>query len=433
MILPLYDFSFAATYKCDTPEEKAQCTNLLNQTQNEINNLSTQLDSLKQTGASLERDKQVLAIQIKQAQLQIKAHELSIANLGKDIIKKTQVINQLNSKIDAGKESLSQILRKTNQIDDYSLPEVVLGANSLSTAFADLDAFDSVKLSLAGVFTELRDNKKANEDAKIDLSKKQDKEVDTKANIEAEKKKVEIASIQKQQLLNINKNKQSDYQKVIADKAAQVAQIKAALFKLAGGGSAIPFGDAYRYAKEAAASTGVDPAFVLAILTQESNLGSNVGKCYLTDTQTGAGVSSTGKTFPNVMKASRDVQPFLNIVSALGFDYTKTVVSCPIAGVAGYGGAMGPSQFIASTWKLVAPRIIKALGVSVTNPWDPEQAIMASAIYLSDLGAYEGSASSELRAACKYYGTGGTTCSYGRSVQKYKTKIQADIDVLNGN
>lgn len=433
MILPLHDFSFAATYKCDTPEEKVQCTNLLNQTQNEINNLSTQLDSLKQTGASLERDKQVLAIQIKQAQLQIKAHELSIANLGKDIIKKTQVINQLNSKIDAGKESLSQILRKTNQIDDYSLPEVVLGANSLSTAFADLDAFDSVKLSLAGVFTELRDNKKANEDAKIDLSKKQDKEVDTKANIEAEKKKVEIASIQKQQLLNINKNKQSDYQKVIADKAAQVAQIKAALFKLAGGGSAIAFGDAYRYAKEAAASTGVDPAFVLAILTQESNLGSNVGKCYLTDTQTGAGVSSTGKTFPNVMKASRDVQPFLNIVSALGFDYTKTVVSCPIAGVAGYGGAMGPSQFIASTWKLIAPRIIKALGVSVTNPWDPEQAIMASAIYLSDLGAYQGSASSELRAACKYYGTGGTTCSYGRSVQKYKTKIQADIDVLNGN
>ncbi len=438
ILLPLSNFTFAASYKCDTPEEKANCTNLLNQTQNEINNLSSQLDSLKQTGASLERDKQVLAIQIKQAQLQIKAHELSIANLGKDIIKKTQVINQLNSKIDSGRESLSQILRKTNQLDDYSLPEVFLGSENLSAAFADLDAFDALKLSLAGVFTELRDNKKANEDEKQNLSKKKDEELDTKANIESEKKKVEVASIEKQRLLNLNKNKQSDYQKVIADKAAEVAKIKSALFGLRDSAS-IPFEDAYRYAKNASKITGVRPAFVLAILTQESNLGKNVGSCLLTDLTTGDGKGkNSGSYFEKVMAAPRDTQPFTDITSALGRDWASTPVSCPIGSAKyykgrGYGGAMGPAQFIPSTWILMKSRLIKALGTQSPDPWNPEHAIMASSMYLEDRGAVAGSYSSEIKAACKYYGTGGSSCSYGTQVMSRVATLQSNIDAIEGN
>ena len=135
------------------------------------------------------------------------------------------------------------------------------------------------------------------------------------------------------------------------------------------------------------------------------------------------------------MKPSRDVQPFLDITSALGFDPYKTVVSCPIAGVAGYGGAMGPAQFIASTWRGVGgafeARIKASVGKSVVSPWDPQDAFMAAALYLTDLGGSGKSASSQLRASCKYYGSGGSTCSYGRSVQNLKLNIQGDIDYLN--
>jgi hypothetical protein len=143
---------------------------------------------------------------------------------------------------------------------------------------------------------------------------------------------------EKQRLLNLNKTQQQNYQKVIADKSAQIAQIKAALFKLAGAAS-IQFGDAVRYAKVVQSSTGVDPAFLLAIIKQESNLGSNVGKCYLSDTSSGAGINpDTGRSWPNLMKPSRDIPPFLDITSRLGFDPLKTAVSCPIAGAGGWGG-----------------------------------------------------------------------------------------------
>jgi hypothetical protein len=55
---------------------------------------------------------------------------------------------------------------------------------------------------------------------------------------------------------------------------------------------------------------------------------------------------------------------------------------------------------------------------------------MASALYLTDLGATGNSTSSQLRAACKYYGSGGSTCTYGRNVIALKNKIQGDIDYL---
>ena len=34
------------------------------------------------------------------------------------------------------------------------------------------------------------------------------------------------------------------------------------------------------------------------------------------------------------------------------------------------------------------------------------------------------------RAACRYYGSGGSSCSYSRSVAKLKATIQANIDLL---
>lgn len=129
----------------------------------------------------------------------------------------------------------------------------------------------------------------------------------------------------------------------------------------------------------------------------------------------------------SVMKPTRDVQPFLSITSSLGYDWKKTIVSCPIAGVGGWGGAMGPAQFIASTWQSVASRVSSITGTS--NPWNAQDAIVGSSVYLSKLNAST-SYLSQIKAACRYYGTGGSNCSYGRQVMSKMNKIQDDIDYL---
>jgi len=127
-----------------------------------------------------------------------------------------------------------------------------------------------------------------------------------------------------------------------------------------------------------------------------------------------------------------DVDDFLRITGKFGLKWDETPISCPIAGAGGYGGAMGPAQFIPTTWTLFEDRLYNMLGYDA-NPWQPRDAFLASATYLTDLGAVGTSYSAQIKAACKYYGTGGTTCSYGRSVMSIKTGIQSNIDYLNEN
>lgn len=372
-----------------------------------------------------------LTNQISAKQASIKAKVAQINVLSASIKEKQKTIESLSAKIEKEKESLAQLIRKTNEMDKLTITSFLFSDKSLSTFYSDISRFDTLKAEVKASVDTIETIQGVTQQNKAALQKEQEKTVDEQQALAAAKTALAKQQETQKTLLSVSKDKEKEYQKIIADQQAKVADIKAKLFQLAGGGQAIRFDVALQYANQAAAKTGIDPAFLLAELTQESNLGANVGKCYLTDTTTGAGVGVTsGKTFPNVMKATRDVQPFLEITESLGYNWQKTVVSCPIAGVAGYGGAMGPAQFIASTWKLFIPRLTADLG-HLPNPWSAQDAFMAASLYLTDLGGVGSSTSAQLKASCKYYGSGGSTCSYGRSVQTLKLKIQEDIDYLN--
>ena len=389
-----------------------------------------ELDGQKGQSASLSRDIAILTTQINKAKLDIKAKNLVIQKLGGEINQANNKIQTLTEKIEAEKASLAQLLRKSREIDDKSLVEFVLSKNTISEAYGDLAAFASINEGIKSSVEEITGIRVETEASKKALEKKKDQETDVKVQLENTKKQVEQNEKNKQQLLSISKNKEAEYQKIIAEQQKKVAEIKARLFNLAGVSQPIRFDLALQYAEEVSAKTGVDPAFLLAIITQESKLGANVGKCYLTDSTTGAGVNvNTGKVWSNLMKATRDVQPFLEITNKLGLNAFKTAVSCPIASSGGYGGAMGPAQFIPSTWKIFESKISELVD-GTPNPWDPRDAFMASALYLTNLGASGNSYTSQIKAACKYYGSGGSTCSYSKSVMKLKTGIQSDIDYL---
>jgi peptidoglycan hydrolase CwlO-like protein len=392
------------------------------------------LEAQQSQSASISRDIQILTTKIKAAQLNIKAKNIQIEALGKDIGVKQQKIEDLNLRINTGKETLSQIMRKSYEIESQSFPEVILTSENLSEVFIDIDNFQSLQESLKKTFESIRANKQQTENEKDTLSTKKTREQIALVEIESEKKSIERNEIEKKRLLSISKGNEKTYAAELAEKKAKAAQIREALFSLAGGAMAIPFGDALKYAQEAQSATNIRPAFLLAILMQESALGKNVGSCYLNDTQTGESVGvNSGTIFTNGMKPNRDVEPFIAITQSLGFDYKKTLISCPIAGVAGWGGAMGPAQFIPSTWMLFKDRVASVVGVKTPNPWNPEHAFVASSLYLTDLGGTNGNRSREIKAACRYYGSGGSNCTYGNQVMAKATTIQKTmIDPLQG-
>lgn len=409
----------AITYAETIEEREARLQAELARIEKEEAETQKILDAAKKQSSSLERDLTILNAQTKAAQLDIQKKNILIQTIGKDITNKTKTIETLEERIEKGKASLAQLIRKTNEIDSYSLPELLLSNVGMTEIFTDIDSFDSIKQSLNDVFFEINEAKAQTLSEKEKLDRKKDQELDAKMAIEYEKKRIEKNEQEKEVLLNASKAQEKTYEQILAEKRKKAAEIRAALFALRDT-AAIPFGQALEYANEAARLTGIRPAFLLAILTQESALGKNVGSCYLTDPETGAGVSvRTNSTFPNVMKASRDVQPFLQITKELGMDPYNTLVSCPQS--IGYGGAMGPAQFIPSTWMIFKDRIAKLVGAPVANPWRAKDAFMASAIYLTDLGAVSGSFTSERNAACRYYS--GSSCAPGSINETYGNQV----------
>jgi peptidoglycan hydrolase CwlO-like protein len=420
-----------------TPEERAALQAQYDELQKEI---AVQQQIIKDTQAkkgTLQGDVTTLNAQIKAAQAQINAKNITIKQLSAQIAKKNVVIGQLSDRIDRGKESLGSIIRQTQMIDDYSVISVALGAQDVSGFFSDLDAFTSIKTSLQNLFTDIQQAKAQTESEKADLAAKQVQTVDAKYAVVTQQQQISSDKTQKQQLLAITTNQEVEYKKVLADRQAKAAAIRAALFPLRDA-SAISFGVALQYAQQAEKVTGVDPALALAILTQESNLGVNVGQCYLVNDATGAGIGkNSGTPFAKVMSPSRDVPPFVALGLQLGFDPHRQVVSCPIASAGGWGGAMGPAQFIPSTWALYADRVARGNGEGVANPWDPKDAIMAMSFLLADNGASAGGYTAEYNAAARYYaGWGGAGTSAGRNyanqvMNTIKNTIQPNIDFLS--
>lgn len=421
-----------------TPAERAALQAQYDELQKEI---AAQQQIIKETQAkknTLQGDVTLLNAKIKAAQSQINAKNIVIKQLSAQIAAKNVVIGQLSNRIARGKESLGSILRQTQMLDDYSIVSVALGSQDVSDFFSDLDAFTSIKTDLRDLFADIRSAKAQTEVEKATLAVKQNQTVDAKYVVETEQKKISSDKAQKQQLIVITANQEAAYKKVLAERQAKAAAIRAALFPLRDA-AAIPFGDALKYAQAAQKSTGVSPALILSILTQESNLGANVGQCYLTNDATGAGVGkNTGKAFAKVMSPTRDVPPFLALGLQLGFDPHKQTVSCPIASAGGWGGAMGPAQFIPSTWALYADRVGAAMREEVANPWDPKSAIMAMAFLLADNGASAGGYTAEHTAAARYYaGWNGATTKAGKTyasqVMAKVASIQQNIDFLSGD
>ena len=427
----------AQAVSCDTPAEKAACQAQYNELQDEIAQQQQIIDQTRAQEKSLTGDVTALNAKIAQAQAQIAAKNLTISKLESQINQKAATITTLTSKINAGKASLASMLRQQSELDDYSAVEVALSADDVSGFFADADAFESVQRDMQSLFTGIRKTQAQTEQEKEALAAQQNQQLDAKKVVETQKQQIATDKTQKQQLLAVAQQSEAQQAAVLAANQAKAAAIKAALFPLRDAAS-IQFGDALAFAKIAQSKTGVDPAFILAILTQESNLGQNVGQCYMTDDATGNGKGkNTGTPFTGVMSPTRDVPPFLALAAQLGFDPHAQVVSCPIASVGGWGGAMGPSQFIPSTWAAYASRIASATGDSPANPWDPKDAIMATALYMADLGAGGGGYTAEQTAAAKYYAGGGWAGSagqsYGNQVMAKVAAIQQNIDFLADN
>src|SRR5437870_501554 len=103
-----------------TPEQERDLRDELAQMEKQIGEQKTTLNQKQGEAVSISRDISILDAKIKQAKLKIRAHEISIQNLGKDIEVKKNTIEALSERIAKGKESLARILERTEALDNFS-------------------------------------------------------------------------------------------------------------------------------------------------------------------------------------------------------------------------------------------------------------------------------------------------------------------------
>jgi peptidoglycan hydrolase CwlO-like protein len=431
-------------------QEKARLQSEYDALQKEIAEWQKVLDETKAKKNTLQGDVTILNAQIAKAEKEIKQRGITVTNLNSEINQKTKNISSLEARIENDKDLLANLLKKKDQNEAEPIFYLLLSSEDLSNLMTDIDNISSVNQGLQDLFAELRGIKTETQKEKEALAEKKNKELDAKYEVEVKKKQIAQNQTEKKEILAATTQAESNYQTVLADRQRRAEVIRSALFDLRDAGG-ISFAKALEYATYAGEKTGVRPAVILAILSQESDLGKNIGSCYVSNLTTGDGVGkNTGTPFQRVMYAPlpgstsnrpSDVAVFESITSALGMAWATTPVSCPPGATyyvgRGFGGGMGPTQFIPSTWQGFVPRLKNTLGVSVPNPWDPKHAIMATAMYISDLGAGLQTYTAERNAACKYYsgaactpGRKPTNTFYGDQVIAKAEKFQADIDFL---
>jgi len=396
-------------------QQSAQLAQDITKTSQQKNTLQNQISALKKKIQSLEAD-------INQGKIMVKDLNIQISD--------TQVsINKTTEQIKDSQNQIAAILRSVYE-EDQKPSFVIFLEGDLSDFFSNLAYLDSLNSKVS----DLLDSTK---NLKIYLEGQQEKMSD---NVDQLQKTIALQTLQKKQNEQ-NQQQQSQYLKLTEEQYQQqlkektaaeqkAAKIKSMLFQMVGVTKVPTFGEALEVAKTVGIMVGIRPAFLLAIISQESAIGRNVGQCMLTDPDTGAGKRvSTGAATIRVMKPTRDVPIFLQLTASLGRDPYNTPVSCWIPAYVsgqpyGWGGAMGPAQFIASTWNLLADRL-KALLGQTADPWGVKDSFTAAGLYLSDLGAGAQTATKESAAASKYYGG---SSAYARSVMSRATCIQTFID-----
>lgn len=414
-------------------EERAQLEAELKKLEAEIATYETNISKTQAEKKTLQNQIYILRNQINKLDAQIAQSNKLIEDLNYQIGDTEASIEQTYEHVEITKEQLRELIQRLYQEDQKPLLEVLFSGADLSDFFENVVALETLNVRNRELLEQYQNLSIILSEQKSDLQSEQ----------EAEENFIRIQLLQKQESLNVSsqrerllretQGKEAEYQRLLEDRRKKAQEIRSRIFELVGVPQAPTFGQALAIARNAEAATGVRAELLLAVLTQESNLGKNVGQCYLKNSTNGDGiVISTGRAVRAVMKPTRDVQPFIKIVTDLGKDPYFTAVSCPIPSVGGYGGAMGPAQFIPSTWIAYKPRLDDMLG-RPGDPWNISDAFMAAALYLGDAGARAQTYQAEWRAAMVYF-SGSTNprySFYGDSVMAIVKQYEEDVKALD--
>ncbi len=356
----------------------------LSQINNKIISHRTEITLLNNKNRTLKEETQFLDAKIDTLELQIEAASLVAKNLQGQAGELESEIGLLEGSINETKNALANNLSELYLLEKRSLVEVIFSGSDFSDFFNQIQYVRDIQ---EGVGIGL--DKLSLEKSELDVKKEA-----LNQRLFSQERLLALQEVQRQEVANNKRAKagliaQNTLQTVsLQEKASALEdvarQIRERLYVLKGLSSSLELGEAYRRASLVSAKVGINPAFLMAVLKVESDLGNNVG----------------GGHWQEDMHP-RDREAFSQITQKLGLNPDLMPVSSKPR--YGWGGAMGPAQFLPSTWLAYEQRVAQITGHNPPNPWELEDAFAAAAIKLGANGATTRDASGEWEAAMRYF------------------------------
>lgn len=410
----------------EAPIDKEALAKQLEDLEAEINQIQQQVSQEKEKKESLERELNILKGDISRIQLQIRQLDLAKKETDLQIKETEKTIVEAEERLLRQKELLSSIIRNISQADGTTTVELVLQYDSFSDFFNRIESIHALEEGLNKTYVDLQNTKSDLEQKQEDLELKQIEQEQLRVVQEAQKKELSSRKREQEGLIKETKGREEAFAKLARERQKTASEIRNQLFVLEGAGLALNFEDAYLHAKAASELTGVRPAFLLALLQQESRWGKFTGGCTWQEEVQGKAV----------MHPTRDQPVFANIALGIGFNPDIQKVSCPLirnGARFGWGGAMGPAQFLPSTWWAYRDKTAELLG-GEPNPFSIRDAFVAAAVKLAGHGAAGGVYKEEWKAAMIYF-SGSKWARweenvYANPIMQRATEFQEEINIL---
>lgn len=394
----------------DSASRRADLERQIQQLEKEAAQYDVILQQVSNEKRSLDGEKKALDAEVKRREVEIRRLNLAIRKAGLEIQKKNDDIGVLSKKIDKSHGALSASILLLYAYDRDSALTMLFKNNTISEFLGALHSLGRTQQTIQEALFSFKENRELVEKEKDELEDFEEEQHDLKALQEVERRFLAQKKKEKDELLRLTKGKETIFQQLLQTKKRDIAAFKTQLFYLEKTG--IVAEDAVRLAELAAKRTGIRTAFLLALLEVETgkqfedgviSVGTNIGtgnwerdlyKCYI---QLGKRAS-----------AEAEKRAFFKITEQLGLDPNKMPVSRKPS--YGCGGAMGPAQFLPTTWLRFESRVTELTGHRPPSPWNVEDAFTASAIFLADAGAASQTVTGETQAA-KTYLSGNPRCT----------------------
>ncbi|HMO78580.1 MAG TPA: peptidoglycan DD-metalloendopeptidase family protein [Candidatus Paceibacterota bacterium] len=175
-----------------------------------LQSVSGRANTLQNTLAQLEASRKKLLVEITKTETKIIETELLIDKIGFEIKQKESLIKQ-NS------DALASSMRKINDLNSKSFVEKILGYESISDFWSDLEQTEILKNKINLEIIELK--KIIDDLGNKEIEKQQEKNILSvfKQELASERESVESTKKQQDDLLKRTKNEEAEYQKILAE------------------------------------------------------------------------------------------------------------------------------------------------------------------------------------------------------------------------